>query len=303
MRAGIQSLSWWVRRLPDCEPAGFFFRDHLGLPLIGQRGRGWDDNPLGSLFIFQGGGFFEFEIMPGGRTHPRYERPEEQDEIPVFRTFDLDVSLAALASGGCRVLDGGVDGPTGRTVWFADPSGALNGLREASSRSTDPTDAIARDRHAAGGDQLSGYKAMPAGAFDVGWVRMHVADVAVELAFYRDVLGLEVLDDRGPAGATLWLGDVARLELFPGGVVQPLPQDRAEVPEMWMLRVRDMDGIVRALQDAGVHFVNEAWWLTGGELAYFVDPENHLVGIQDHLEDGRPQEQLAWRRWQEQQGS
>jgi predicted enzyme related to lactoylglutathione lyase len=297
MRAGIQSLSWWVRRLPDCDPAGFCFRDHLGLPMLGQRGRGWD-GPLGSLFIFSGGGFFEFELMPGGRSHDEYIRPEQQDEIPIFRTFDLDLALAAVHAAGCRVLHGGEDDAT---VFFADPSGALNGLRAASLDSSEHCDVVARERHAVGGDVLAGYKPMPATVFDLGWVRMHVADVASQVAFYRDVVGLDVLRDDGDAGATLWLGDIARLEIRPGGAVQPLAEDRASVPEMWMLRVRDMDGVVQALKDADVTFVNEPWWLTGGELAYFVDPENHLVGIQDHPDDGRPQEQLAWSRWVETQ--
>lgn len=294
MRSDIQAVSWWVRRLPDCDPGGMFFRDHLGLPLLGQRGNNWDD--IGSLFVFHGGGFFEFELMPGARDRTPVDRIEQQDEIPVFRSYDLDAALASLTGSGATVLSRDDADPAGPTVWFRDPSGALNGLRSPSGQHA--VDRVARERHAAGGTVLSGLKPMPAGVFDLGWVRMHVADVAAMTAFYRDVVGLDVLEDHGADGATLWLGDIGRLELRPGGSAQPRPSDRADVPEMWMLRVRDMDAIVGDLKAAGVHFVNDPWWLTGGQLAYFVDPENHLVGIQDHPEDGRPQEQEAWRAWQ-----
>ncbi len=292
MRSDVQCLSWWVRRLPDCTPAGFFFRDVLRLPLIGQRGYGWDDN--GSLFILWGGECIEFEFMPGGVERVPATKPEDQAQIPVFRSYAYDATLASIRASGATVLK-----EEGRTAWFLDPSGSVNALREPDPASVDPIDVEAARRHAAGGRELSGYKLMPVGIADLGWVQLHCVDVPAQLAFYHEVLELDVLADHGADGAVLSLGDTARLELRPGGRREEIPTDRAEVADMWMLRVRDMDAITHDLKTAGVHFVNDPWLLTGGVLAYAVDPEGHLFGIQDHPDDGRPQEQLAWKRWQD----
>jgi predicted enzyme related to lactoylglutathione lyase len=296
VKPGLQCVSWWVRRLPDCDPGGLFLRDVLQLPMLGQKGNNWDD--LGSLFIFHAGGCFEFELMPGPAVRPTFERKEQQPEVPVFRSYAFDATLATIrAAEGVRILEV-ADEPMGRTAYFVDPSGSVNALREPVPTSTDPIDVAAAYQSASGGVTLQGLKPMPPGVHDLGWVQMHVADVQRELAFYRDVVGLDVLSDSGADGAVLHLGDVQRLELRPGGTVEEIVSDRGESPEMWMLRVRDMDRVVRDLKDAGVHFVNDPWWLTGGHLAYFVDPEGHLVGIQDHPEDGRPQEVEALRRWE-----
>jgi predicted enzyme related to lactoylglutathione lyase len=286
MNPHVQCLSW--------DPAGFFFRDVVGLPLLGQRGNNWDDK--GSLFVFWGGEAVEFELLPGAGERPVFDDPVQQPQVPVFRSFALEETLEGVVAGGGRIIVDREE-PGGRTVYFLDPSGSVNGLRAPDPGSTDPVDVTARARHLSGGTHLRGVAAMPAGVFDLGWIQLHVADVAAEAAFYRDVVGLDVVADRGPDGVVLSLGDIGRLEIKPGGSVQATPEDRADAPEMWMLRVRDIEPVVAHLKASGVHFVNDPWFLTGGWLAYFVDPEGQLVGIQDHPNDGRPQEIEAERRW------
>lgn len=292
MRSDVQCLSWWVRRLPDCTPAGRFYRDVVGLPLIAQTG-GWDN--YGPLFVFWGGECVNFECLPGSYRRTPATRPEDQAEVPVFRSYAYDETLAALRAAGAPVIK-----EEGRTAYVLDPSGSVTALREPDPASTDPIDVEAARRHAAGGRELAGFKRMPTGISDLGWVQLHCVDVPAQLAFYRDVLALDVLADNGGDGATLSLGDTARLELLPGGRREKIPGDRDEVADMWMLRVRDIDAITRDLKDAGVHIVQDPTSVMGGVLAYAVDPEGHLFGIQDHPDDGCPTEQLAWQRWQEQ---
>jgi hypothetical protein len=103
--------------------------------------------------------------------------------------------------------------------------------------------------------------------------------------------------DDGNDGAVLYLGDLGRLELSPGGRLEPPVTDRTLAPEMWMLRIHDMDEMVADLDKAGVHWINRPFEMTGGTLAYFADPEGHVVGIQDHGNDGRVQEAEAEARW------
>ncbi|HEU0103418.1 MAG TPA: VOC family protein [Mycobacteriales bacterium] len=298
MRPEVQALSWWVRRLPDCGPAGTFWRDTVGLPLLGQKGDNWDD--LGPYFLFSGGSFLELELLPGATERPFYDRKEQQHRVPVFRTYAFDATLAAWLAGGARLLER-ADEKAGRTAYVVEPGGSISALREPPPGSTDPVDVAAAVHAAAGATVLPGSKPMPAGVLDLGWVLLHVVDVPLELAFYRDVLGLDVLQDDGAAGAVLWLGDLGRLELRPGGTLEPVPEDRLDVAEMWMLRVADMEPVVADLRAAGTPFVHEPWRVAGGHLAYVADPEGRLVGVQSHTEDGRPTETLAARRWRERQ--
>jgi catechol 2,3-dioxygenase-like lactoylglutathione lyase family enzyme len=117
------------------------------------------------------------------------------------------------------------------------------------------------------------------------------------VATQRDAIGPEVLDDRGDEGAMLYMGDLGCLEISPGGSAETPVSDRALAVDMWMLRVHDVDGLVADLDAAGVQWINRPFEMTGGVLAYFADPEGHIVGIQTHGNDARVQEGEAAARW------
>jgi predicted enzyme related to lactoylglutathione lyase len=234
--------------------------------------------------------------LKGAVDHEPYTRPEQATIIPILRSFDLPATLARLEAAGAPILADRT-GPAGRTVYFADPDGNVDAVREAVTGDDDPIGRAAEAEYRAGGARVNGIATMPPEILDIGWIELRVADVARETAFYRDVLGLELLRDEGPDGAVLYMGDLGRLELRPGGRVETPVTDRDLAPDMWMLRVHDIEAIVADLDAAGVHWINRPFDMTGGTLAYFADPEGHIVGIQSHGNDGRVQEMEPEARW------
>ena len=296
MRTSIQGLSWYVRRGLHHEEPGYYYRDALHLPLYGHTAAWPDWADRGAVFIFRCGAAQEFEFLRGDVEPVTPSEPEGAPIVPVFRTYDLDATLERVLGGGAKLVDDR-SGPYGRTAYVAVPGGYLDALRQPAGASGNPVDQAALAEHGAGGARVNGIAAMPAEMLDVGWIQLHVADVASEMAFYRDVVGLEVLDDRGGDGALLYMGDLGCLEISPGGRTETPVSDRALAADMWMLRVQDLDGLVADLDRAGVRWINRPFEMTGGVLAYFADPEGHIVGIQTHENDGRVQESEASSRW------
>lgn len=296
MRSSIQGMSWYVRRGLHHETPGYYYRDVLHLPLYGHTAawRDWADR--GAMFIFRCGAAMELEFLKGEVEPTEVTEPEAVPIVPIFRSFDLDATVSRLLAAGTKVL-ADREGPFGRTVYVSVPGGFVDGLRQAPTGSADPIDRAAEAEHQAGGARVNGIAAMPADVLDIGWIELHVAHVATEVAFYRDVVGLEVLGDRGGDGAMLYLGDLGRLQLSPGGRAEIPVTDRALALDMWMLRVHGLDALVADLDEAGVRWINRPFEMTGGMLAYFADPEGHIVGIQTHDNDGRIQEIEAAERW------
>ncbi|GIW05505.1 MAG: hypothetical protein KatS3mg060_0310 [Dehalococcoidia bacterium] len=290
MRPTIQCLGWFMRRTHDPADLAAFYRDVVGLPVI--------RTPREDVHIFWGGEATSFEILLGGSPPPPISQPEDAPCIPILRTVDFDAARARLGAGGARFLDHADDEPDGRTAYFLDPHGHLTGLRERRRTSPWWDDHEAWRRYDTGETRIPGVGPMPPDLHGIGWVALRVQDVAAETAFYRDSIGLAAIDER-PERGLLALGDTLVLEILPGGAPARLPAERTEVANVWMLRVRDLDGIVADLKAQGVRFVNEVFELTGGRLCYIADPENRLVGIQDHPPDGlRAEEDEAGRRWQ-----
>ena len=296
MRASIQGLSWYVRRGLHHEDPGYYYRDVVGLPLYGHTAAWPDWADRGALFIFRCGAAMELEFLKGEVEPIEVTEPEAAPIVPVFRSLHLDGTLARLQAGGARVL-ADREGPFGRTAYVSIPGGYVDGIRQAPSEARHPIDRAAAAEHRAGGARVNGIAEMPSDVLDIGWIELRVADVASEVAFYRDVVGLEVLEDRGGDGAMLYLGDLGRLQISPGGRVESPVADRSLARDMWMLRVHDLDALVADLDAAGVRWINRPFEMTGGTLAYFADPEGHIVGIQTHGNDGRVQEIEAGERW------
>ena len=102
---------------------------------------------------------------------------------------------------------------------------------------------------------------------------------------------------------SLGLGRGTELVLTPGGRRFEPAADRREVPDVWILRVYDHDGLAARLKALGAHEVNSIT-IGGGVLSYFTDPEGHLFGIQQRTPDlltgdsrARIEDEPAWAAW------
>ncbi|MFN8534683.1 MAG: VOC family protein, partial [Dehalococcoidia bacterium] len=98
------------------------------------------------------------------------------------------------------------------------------------------------------------------------------------------------------------IGDIERLEIAPGAEPQPTPADRSEVSNTFVLRVDDADRIAAELRAAGARQINSPFDVPDGRIAYFVDPEGHLFGIQSRRPSStRPEDREATARQERRQ--
>lgn len=117
---------------------------------------------------------------------------------------------------------------------------------------------------------------------------LYVRELARSTAFYRDVLGLEVMtgSDRFTA---LDAGDGTVLLLFleggttegletPGGTI-PSHDGRGPAHFAFAIDAGDLDPWREALGAAGISVESEVEWAAGGTSLYFRDPDDHLVEL------------------------
>ncbi|MFN8533385.1 MAG: VOC family protein [Dehalococcoidia bacterium] len=288
MRETIQSFGWYVRRAADPDSVTAFYRDTVGLPAL-------RSGPMVTMFWL--GEIFTFECLPGGSARPAFADSAEAPMMPVFRSHDAGRLIERLKAAGVRFLRDTALADGSRVAHFFDPSGSVTGIQQRPAESSRVADQQALRRWKAGPARLPGAGPLPAGIQSLGWVIMRVADVARELAFYRDVIGLDVVSDEGGTAA-LSLGETATLNLFPGGTLAAIPTDRSGVDDSFILRVWDVDGLVADLKSRGVHFVNDPFDIPGGRLAYFADPEGRVIGLQQRTPaSDRVEDHEAARRW------
>ncbi|HZU71616.1 MAG TPA: VOC family protein [Acidimicrobiales bacterium] len=108
-------------------------------------------------------------------------------------------------------------------------------------------------------------------------VQVNVADVEEALAFYTDVLGLTIRDDRpdfGFPGAWLDLGD------------QQVHLVQAEVPralgQHFAVLVEDLDATVAELTDRGVKVSQPKPVGTGRRQSFLADPSGNGIELHEH---------------------
>jgi hypothetical protein len=94
------------------------------------------------------------------------------------------------------------------------------------------------------------------------------------------MVGLDPLLDATTERALLHLGGTCALELAAGGTRRAPPKDRAEVTDVWILRVYDYVGLKAHFAVNEVPTVNTVE-MAGGWLDYCTDPEGHLFGYQE----------------------
>jgi predicted enzyme related to lactoylglutathione lyase len=283
---GIQGLGWIVRRIP-LPPADLvpFYQAAWGLSA--PRG----PSPRGALMLWAGDlTMFEITTLTtGADTDSR-----AAELAPVMRTSDFEAALRRMRSAGASLVSRTAGPPASATL--VDPQGRLLGLRSLDVEPAPPLASV---------PGLPGVPSLPAEMVGIGRIVLRVADPAELAAFYSRVLKLPPVGSVSSEGALLQLGRGVELELRPGGHRHNPPGDRAEVPDVWILRVYDHDRLAARLREMQVHIVNTVR-ITGGILTYAVDPEGHLFGIQQRTPDLLPadkaeriEDQVARRAWSE----
>ena len=116
-------------------------------------------------------------------------------------------------------------------------------------------------------------------------VRYFVDDVNTAIAFYRDLLGFEVVMHPAPPFAMLDRGDLRLLLSAPGGGPgggAAMPDGRLPEPGGWnrfQLEVADLDAEVDRLRGAGATFRNEIVEGVGGRQILVDDPSGNCVEL------------------------
>jgi len=116
-------------------------------------------------------------------------------------------------------------------------------------------------------------------------VRYFVDDVDTAIAFYRDLLGFEVVMHPAPPFAMLDRGDLRLLLSAPGGGPgggAAMPDGRLPEPGGWnrfQLEVADLDAEVDRLRGAGATFRNEIVDGVGGRQILVDDPAGNCVEL------------------------
>ena len=116
-------------------------------------------------------------------------------------------------------------------------------------------------------------------------VRYFVDDVDTAIAFYRDLLGFEVVMHPAPPFAMLARGDLRLLLSAPGGGPgggAAMPDGRLPEPGGWnrfQLEVADLDAEVDRLRGAGATFRNEIVEGVGGRQILVDDPAGNCVEL------------------------
>lgn len=117
-------------------------------------------------------------------------------------------------------------------------------------------------------------------------LRYMVNDVETSIAFYRDLLGFELIDQMGPAFAIVSRGD---LTLWLSGpqtsAAHPMPDGRQPAAGGWnrfVVEVDDIDARVAAMKQMGVSFRNEIISGPGGKQVLAEDPSGNPIEIFQH---------------------
>ena len=127
-------------------------------------------------------------------------------------------------------------------------------------------------------------------------VRYFVDDVDTAIAFYRDLLGFEVVMHPAPPFAMLARGDLRLLLSAPGGGPgggAAMPDGRLPEPGGWnrfSIEVPDLAATVAELREHGARFRNEIVTGVGGNQILLEDPSGNPVEL---FEPTRPEARLS----------
>ncbi len=112
---------------------------------------------------------------------------------------------------------------------------------------------------------------------------IYVDDLDRAEAFYRDMLGLEVIAREAGRHVFFRVGDGVLLAFEPGATLRGdiLPAHGASGPGHFALGVRaeDLDGWRARLEGRGIAIEHETRWPRGGRSIYFRDPAGNSVEL------------------------
>jgi catechol 2,3-dioxygenase-like lactoylglutathione lyase family enzyme len=254
-------------------PPGEFYRDVIGLAELRRR-----DTDTARNIMLWAGMFSALETIWQGQPHPPVNSVTDAEVVPIFRVRNWDAVIGRLESARTRFLS---DAPEqDGTLFFTDPDGFVCGIRPPAAGSDLAPDIEANERWPDDLVRLPDTPPLGEGLQDIGWLRLHVADPQALATFYCRVVGLDLLENNGEQGVTLHLGETGTLELRPGGRARPVPADRKDLPDVWILRGYDFQGFADKMSANGVPLVN-ALTLGAGSLNYYADPEGHVFGFQE----------------------
>ncbi|MEJ6396170.1 VOC family protein [Gymnodinialimonas sp. 2305UL16-5] len=110
-----------------------------------------------------------------------------------------------------------------------------------------------------------------------------VADVDQAVSFYCEQLGLELIEQYGPAMAIVRSGD---LDLWLAGpsasAAKPMPDGTKPEPGGWnrcVLVVDNLNRLVASLRTEGITFRNEVTQGPGGKQILCEDPSGHVLEL------------------------
>ena len=289
----VQGLGWFVRRTVDGQQwqLAEFYEKALGMRGV----RPPPKPPLANKMLWTGDfSMFELSVRKAGAE----SGARLGDMIPVFRARNFDGARSRIIAAGGTLQE---DSPgTPRFAQFKDPDGFFFAIAEPPPKSPYPSDQMADALWRQGGIELPGIEKFGPELQDVASIIVQVADPTAMATYYAEMIGLEFFVSPSAGGAVLGLGRTVSLTLRPGGQRRDLPADRQLIPDVWILRVRDLKAMTARLKSKGARVVNEIT-INGGALTYAADPEGHLFGLQqrtpDLYKDGAPiriEDKLVW---------
>jgi len=120
-------------------------------------------------------------------------------------------------------------------------------------------------------------------AFQFWGIRYQIKDVNRAIAFYTQQLGFKLTQQAGSVFATVSSGNLSILLSGPGSSgSRPMPDGRPQEPGGWnriVLRVDDLESLVRKMKNDGLHFRNEIETGPGGKQIQVEDPDGNPVEL------------------------
>ena len=113
------------------------------------------------------------------------------------------------------------------------------------------------------------------------WAGIYVRNLKKSIAFYRDVVGLFLLD-QGEDWAHFDTGAGTLLELFTGGSSSSGPKTPEQQSIVLGLRVENLEHAVSELTQRGVHFIpGTSGEYAGTRWAHFYDVEGNRLEVKE----------------------
>lgn len=129
----------------------------------------------------------------------------------------------------------------------------------------------------------------------LGWYVRRTDDLPLLTAFYRDAVGLPVLQET-ESHVLFWGGETIAFELAKGGKPLPKYADRYEAPCAPLIRSLDVNITIDRVKKAGAQVLND-FHREVSQLTYFVDPKGNVTGINTRYRTSPRAEDIeAWRK-------